>query len=76
MKKELLQQFQIHSNLVHKIQVYVLFSLFYHVTALYTRTAPADDPAGTETVLRNLAIRDGLFLLPIHLNMNITSLIL
>ena len=32
------------------------YELFYHVTAIYTRTVPAELPAGTETVLRTLAI--------------------
>ena len=44
-----------------QIQVY-LYALFYRVTAIYTRTVPAELPAGTETVLRTLAIVPGCFL--------------
>jgi len=32
------------------------YELFYHAAAIYTRTVPADNPAGTGTVLRAPAI--------------------
>ena len=40
-----------------------LYELLYHAAAIYTRTVPADNPAGTGTVLRAPAISDELSLL-------------
>ena len=39
-----------------KFKLIYPYELFYHVTAIYTRTVPAELPVGTETVLRTLAI--------------------